>query len=197
MQRYSTAIEVLGGSDDRRPIRANLFSLPGELRNAIYLLATEVNADHAIVLSKPQPLLSRVNRQLRSEVLAAYYSSNIFTIPPGQRFWDFICRHNPQSSQCPLRHVRRIQVFVDFTRLVETLSKPRMALKMICLFIEVVSDGKSFHVVPPFSVTDEERRSLKSAVGRMLGKDEDGLYSGLSLVRFAVEALIACEPRLH
>lgn len=106
--------------------------LPGELRNMIYRVLLGPKFDHGeitrIPLSRNQPVITRVNKQIRAESLSIYYAENAFRLevdlrndhfgyPESMGYFNF-CRFmerftlaQGQSSgiQNPLRHIRDLE----------------------------------------------------------------------------------------
>jgi len=160
----------------------SFFALPGEIRNKIYSLV--IPTRQTLLLSKPQPQLALVNRQLHAEVLAAYYAQNTFVLPLAtRRLETHLLRLGfGNSDACVLRHLRSIDVFVERGWLVERMVREKRAIGLLHLNIRIAWDGESFEV-GSVAVAGGE---IREAVGRVMQRDE-GVYTGMSLLKFVLE----------
>jgi hypothetical protein len=172
-------------------LKTDLFSLPAELRNEIYLFATQYNGPKSNVrLSAQQPPLTRVNRQLRNEVLPIYYEHNLFKLPPADILRPYLERYSNLGTQCPFRYVHRIETSLMVAK---PLAKASLSFwsNFCILYIRLTITTDCGRVEAAFghrAPVAEEKDMWKLLLREHMRPDKDEEYSGLSLLRFAVDA---------
>ena len=96
------------------PRAKTFFDLPAELRNSIYELIiptndnVELNNQYGEMHANRPPVLCLVNRQMRSEALTLWRSSNCFTVLTNTK--EKLDSWIDSQKMCGLEHVRHCEL---------------------------------------------------------------------------------------